>query len=123
LANLKYGDLSLERGTDVTYRFYREDGRSHITEGNRCMIVVIDGRAVDEGDFAVMLNMWSQSVAFSLPETREGFEWRRIVDTARWAEPVNNFWSAEQAVVVVSPYSVHPYSIVVLEQVRLAATE
>jgi glycogen operon protein len=118
LANLKYGDLSLERGPDVTYRFYREDAHSHIFDGNRCMIVIIDGRAVSEGDFAVLINMWSESVSFTLPKTREDYEWRRIVDTASWAEPVSNFWPLNKAEVVRSPYSVHAYSMVVLEQAR-----
>jgi glycogen operon protein len=118
LANLKYGDLSLERGVDVTYRFYREDARSLPFDGNRCMIVVIDGSAVDEGDFAVLLNMWSDPVAFTLPRSRDGFTWKRIVDTASWAEPVFNHWDPEQAEEVYSPYTVHPYSIVVLEQSR-----
>jgi glycogen operon protein len=122
LANLKYGDLSLERGADVTYRFYREDAHTHLTDGNRCMIVLIDGRSADKGDFAVLLNMWSESVAFSVPPTRDGYEWRRIVDTATWAETVYNYWPLEQAEVVTGSYSLHPYTIVVLEQAHPVAT-
>jgi len=119
LANLKYGDLSLERGNDVTYRFYREDARSPVVEGNRCIVVVIDGRAVDEGDFALLVNMWADPVAFSMPACRQGFEWRRIADTACWAESYHNFWPLEQAELVSDAYTVHPYCIVVLEQSRV----
>lgn len=119
LANLKYGDLSLERGNDVTYRFLREDARSAPFDGNRCLIVLIDGVAVNEGDFALLVNMWHESVAFKIPACRVGFEWRRIVDTAAWAEPVFNYWSLESAADVEGEYGVNAYSIVVLEQARL----
>lgn len=122
LANLKYGDLSLERGQDVTYRFYREDGRSSLHDGNRCLVVVIDGSKVGEGDFALLVNMWSEAVSFSIPPTREGFEWRRIVDTAGWAERTNNHWPLDGAEPVSGSYAVHAYAIVVLEQGRVAGS-
>lgn len=117
LANLKYGDLSLERGNDVTYRFLREDARSGLSEGNRCMIVLIDGTTVAEGDFALLVNMWSETVEFKAPPCRSGFEWRRIVDTATWAESALNFWSIDRAYAIGATYGVHAYTIVVLEQV------
>jgi len=118
LANLKYGDLSLERGDDVTYRFLREDGRSAPVDGNRCVTIVIDSGSVSEGDFALLINMWGEEVPFKLPHCRPGFEWRRIVDTAAWAEPNLNCWSLDTASVVENEYGVHGYSTVVLEQVR-----
>jgi glycogen operon protein len=120
LANLKYGDLSLERGNDVTYRFYREDSRSPVVEGNRCIVVVIDGKTVDEGDFALLVNMWREPVVFTLPFVRAGFDWRRIVDTASWAEDCANFWPLSEAAPVSGSYTVHPFTIVVLEQCRTA---
>jgi glycogen operon protein len=123
LANLKYGDLSLERGNDVTYRFLREDACSRIVEQNRCLIVMIDGATVDEGDFALLINMWTQEVSFTVPHTRQGFQWRRIVDTAAWAEPNHNFWSFEEAEAVGAQYGVGPFSVVVLEQARQTPVE
>ncbi|MGC4068133.1 MAG: hypothetical protein QM784_26495 [Polyangiaceae bacterium] len=123
LANLKYGDLSLERGNDVTYRFYREDSRSQVVDSNRCIVVVIDGKAVDEGDFALLVNMWRDPIEFTLPFVRNGFEWRRIVDTARWAEECANFWPLAEAEPVSGSYTVHPFTIVVLEQHRILASD
>jgi glycogen operon protein len=123
LANLKYGDLSLERGNDITYRFCREDGHSHVFDSNRCMAIRIDGRAVDEGDFALLVNMWTEPVRFRIPEARTGFEWRRIVDTAGWAEKNHNFWRLEKAERVAESYTVHPYTIVVLEQARVVPSK
>jgi isoamylase len=120
LANLKYGDLSLERGNDVTYRFYREDARSGLSDGNRCIIVLIDGTTVDQGDFALLVNMWSEAIEFKTPPCRAGYEWRRIVDTASWAEPPLNFWPLDEAQKVETSYTAHPYTIVVLEQAAIA---
>ncbi|HEY5961165.1 MAG TPA: alpha-amylase family glycosyl hydrolase [Polyangiaceae bacterium] len=116
LANLRYGDLSLQRGDEVTYRFVREDGRSAIGDNQRCLMMLIDGYLAGEGDFALLINMWSEAVPFQPPTCRSGHCWRRLVDTAVWAEPNYNYWRVEAAAPVPGAYSVNPFSIVVLEQ-------
>jgi glycogen operon protein len=118
LTSLSRGDLPPRRSSEVTYRFVREDGRSAVGDGNRCLMMLIDGYLPGEGDFALLINMWSESVAFQVPSTHAGYRWRRLVDTAVWAEPYCNFWRIEAAEPVSGKYSVHPFTIVVLEQAR-----
>ena len=80
--------------------------------------MLIDGATAKAGDFALLINMWHEAVTYTLPGCRPGFEWRRIVDTAAWAESTFNFWPLDAAVVVEDEYAVHAYSIVVLEQAQ-----
>jgi isoamylase len=117
LENLKYGEPNLDGDNVVCYRFMREDARSAVVEGNRCLIVLIDGSGVGHFALALLINMWTESVVFSLPPIRAGFEWRRCVDTAAWAEPEYNFWPPESAAPLRHEYGLAPYSIVVLEEV------
>ena len=56
----KYADANLNSGNDVTYKFKREDGTSDLQEGNRCAWVRIDGSAVGDNDFLVLINMWEE---------------------------------------------------------------
>jgi isoamylase len=40
----------------------------------------------------LLINMYIEGTTFSLPATSTGMEWRRIIDTAAWAEPASNCW-------------------------------
>jgi isoamylase len=99
--------------SDVPYRFVREDGHSGLCADNRCVMVLIDGHQVGERDTVLFINSWREPVSFAIPAGRV---FRRIIDTAVWAEAENNCWSREQAPVVGGAYQVHPYSTVVLEE-------
>jgi isoamylase len=111
-----YGDLELGSG-DVTYLFRREDGERPLEAWNRAVWVRIDGRALGEGDFLLLLNLFDGDVAFRVPEMDPGRRWVRIIDTASWAEPQYNHWDASQAATIVDEYCVHAWSVVVLEEI------
>jgi glycogen operon protein len=82
----RFGDFSLDHGDDVTYWFKREDGFSDLREGDRAVHWRIDGSAIGDLDFLLCVNMRHLEADFALPPARPGKSWRRIVDTAAWAE-------------------------------------
>ena len=49
------------------------------------------------------------------PAPPAGKQWKRIIDTAAWAEPSDNFWSDAAAAATTGSYDAHPWSIVVLK--------
>jgi hypothetical protein len=55
-------------------------------------------------------------VCFFVPRLSNGNAWRRVVDTAEWAEPCDNCWPLDVAESIVDPYWVHAHSLVVLVQ-------
>jgi len=113
----KYADFVLDQGNDVTYLFKKEDGQSDLNQGDRCVWLQIDGSAVKDHDFLVLINMYSKNVTFTIPTPEADKQWFRIIDTAAWAEPEYNCWSVDQAQSIVGDYSVDAFSIVVLEEV------
>lgn len=115
LRQRKYGDWLMNEGEDVTYQFKQEDGRRGLGEGNRCIWLCIDGSGVDDHDFLLLINMYSQPVTFWVP-TEEPKPYVRLIDTAAWAEPMHNCWPVESAEGIRDAYEVHPFSIVVLEE-------
>jgi glycogen operon protein len=116
LKQRRYGDLVMDSGTDVTYLFKREDGTSDLVDSNRCVWLRIDGSAVGEDDFLLLINMYSEPVTFSVPPAAQGHAWLRIIDTASWAESAFNCWSVKDAEEIRDDYHVQPFSIVVLTE-------
>jgi glycogen operon protein len=117
LRQRKYGDWLMDSGEDVTYQFKRAEGLSDIADGDRCLWLRIDGSAVKDHDFLLLINMDSHPHRFGIP-LDEGREWRRIIDTAAWAETRCNLWSLEDdAEPMMGEYEVSPWSIVVLEEI------
>ncbi len=112
LRQATYGDGGYG-GSGVSYLFARPDG-SAPQPGDRALRVCIDGSGIGASDLLVLINMWDHPVDFALME-RDSGEWRRIVDTAAWAEPHANCWELADADVVGGGYAAHPWSIVVLE--------
>jgi len=47
---------------------------------------------IDDGIFLVLINTDAWDVAFDIWHPGDGFAWRRIIDTAPWAEKYQNFW-------------------------------
>jgi glycogen operon protein len=76
----------------------------------------IDGSAIGERDFLLCVNMDHAEAAFTLPPPPDGGAWRRLVDTAAWAEPFGNAWMFERADRMGAEYVVHPYSVVVFQE-------
>lgn len=103
----------------VPYRFRRPDLLAPPIEGDRALSVAIDGSAVGGSDYLVCLNMWTERVDFALPRIpasrRPSAGWRRLIDTAPWAEARGNCWPEPQADVVPEHYVVEPWSIAVLK--------
>jgi len=115
LRQRKYGDWLMDSGEDVTYQFRRPDGYSGLEPGDRCVWLQIDGSAVGDHDFLLMINMDSHRHGFAVPAA-DGLQWVRIIDTAEWAEPNCNYWREAEADVIAGDYEVAPWAVVVLEQ-------
>lgn len=113
LQQRQYADLVMNSGGDVTYQFKRADGQTDLREDDRCIWLRIDGSEVQDHDFLLLINMYSAPISFNLPAG----QWRRIIDTATWAEKRHNIWSLDEADLIQSDYGVNPFSIVVLEEV------
>ncbi|HOU90572.1 MAG TPA: hypothetical protein PLU22_05970 [Polyangiaceae bacterium] len=114
-----FGDLSATSVGEVTFLFTGADGRSPVEPGDRALEWLIDGSAVGEDDFLLLVNMHHELRELRVPAAGGGREWRRIVDTARWAEPEGNAWDEAAAAVIApeSSYGVHPYCVTVLHAV------
>lgn len=95
-------------GDDVSYLFRTPSGEGSPQEGDRALRVLIDGPGEA---FCAMINMAGDAVAFEVPGYEGDVQWRRIADTAAWAEPECNCWpegsgQALDGEVVVAPWSV-----------------
>jgi isoamylase len=112
----RFADFSLDAGDDVTYWFKREDGFSDLSEGDRAVHWRIDGSAIGDTDFLLCVNMRHLETEFTLPQTRPGKLWRRIIDTAAWAEFHGNCWTLPEAELMGRSYRAHPYSVLVLQE-------
>jgi len=101
----------------VSYTFKKENGTDNLENWNRCVWVRIDGSSVGDHDFLVFVNMWTETVPYIVPPAESGKKWVRIIDTASWAEPYNNFWDVSSAQEITTSYGVNGWSVVVLEEV------
>lgn len=113
-----WGDSAMNSGNDVTYMFRRPDGYSNLTGNDRCVWLRIDGSGVGDHDFLVLINMWTESVTFTIPKDSATQSWKRIVDTDQWAEGQCNCWEPAKGTPITSSYGVNPWSIVILEEVK-----
>jgi glycogen operon protein len=110
--------MVLDAGNDVTYLFKKTDGISDLTADDRCIWFLIDGSAVGDHDFLVLINMYHLPVDFRLPSPSNNYRWLRIIDTAAWAETDYNCWSVDQGTVIADNYKVNGFSIVVCEEIN-----
>jgi len=105
-------------GHDVSYLYARPDKAGPPAEGDRALAVAIDGAPVGGSEYLLLVNMADQPVTFTVGDVgappRPGGGWRRIVDTAPWAEAAGNVWAFEDATVVEGSYTAQPWSVVVL---------
>ena len=107
----------------MTYQFKRTDGETDPGEGDRCLWLRIDGSAVGDHDFLLLINMDAQPHPFRVP-AHAGRSWVRLIDTAAWAESQGNCWDASAArETILDAYAVVPWSIGVLEQVAAPSDE
>ncbi|SDB79930.1 glycogen operon protein [Raineyella antarctica] len=113
LRQRNWGDTEADNG-DVSYLFRSPDLGQGPGENARALSLGIDGSSAGGSDYLVMVNMDDRPRTFQVAPDGAGF-WRRLVDTAPWAEPVGNHWDPEAADVIhEGEYVVHPWSIAVL---------
>ena len=103
---------------NVNYLYYRPDLFEAPGPADRQLAVLINGAGIGGTDYLVMVNMHHQPADFRVPDQpdplRPGLNWRRIIDTAPWAESQFNSWAATDAEVITEHYIVEPWSIAVL---------
>jgi len=106
-------------GTNAApYRFRRPDLADAPAEGDRALAVLIGGPDAPGGEYLLAVNMWTEPLAFALPEGR----WARLVDTAPWAEAQANCWRPDDAAQYgAEGYTVEPWSCALLRAVRSSA--
>ncbi|MGC4090716.1 MAG: hypothetical protein QM756_23160 [Polyangiaceae bacterium] len=116
----KFADFELDAGDDVTFLFKRQDSESDLEGWERCLSLHIDGSAIGDHDFALLINMHGEPVEFRLPAAAEREPWLRLLDTAAWAEPSANLFDPAESPRFAgrSSYWVHPHSIAAFIQVR-----
>ncbi len=109
----KFADFELDAGDDVTYLFKREDSRTDLDGWERCISLHVDGSAIGDHDFVLLINMHTESVVFHLPAAAPREPWRRLFDTAHWAEPSANWFDPAESEPLPggAAYRVHPRSI------------
>jgi isoamylase len=115
LRQAAFADLQRGSPGDVSFLFTRPDGSSPLDANDRAIAWWIEGSAVGEDDFLLLVNMRHEPCGFSIPAPRDDRRWQRIIDTARWAEGEGNTWSLTGAEVAPgSTYGVHAYCVTVL---------
>jgi isoamylase len=82
---------------NMSIQYRKENGTSWLSDSDKCVWIRMDGSAVGDSDFIIMINSYHQTVNFTLPTAATGKEWYRIIDTAEWAEGFDNSWSLEEA--------------------------
>lgn len=111
----KYGDFNPESGNDVTMLFTAPDA-SHDLRNRKAVQWRIYGRPIGDTNFALFVNMSHDIQKFVVPRDSHGPAWVRIIDTAAWAEPVDNHWLDRADATRFEPgeeYWVQPFSVAV----------
>ncbi len=105
---------SVDPFSHLRFTFLREDGKTAIHDGLRCVMMCIHDRAASVPSVVLLINCWTSQVSYFLPRLPDGDEWCRVIDTAVWAECHDNCWPLEGAEPVFDSYWVHAHSVVVL---------
>ena len=105
----------------MTIEYHKEDGSGPPNWDARARRFTIRGQAVGGSDYVLCVNMWTSTINFTLPTPPSGKVWKRIIDTAHWAEsdnttPIGNYWPDSSAWTYNNlPYGVNAWSIVVFK--------
>lgn len=116
LRQATYGDFDPNGGGDVTMLFRGPNGACELYHSNALQWLIY-GQSVGDTDFALLVNTSTDGITFALPQ-HKGPGWRRIIDTADWAERNDNHWLDEPDPTLFtqsSDYWVSPHSVVVFE--------
>lgn len=116
MARLRRGSRALRQDSyDMSIAYSRADGRAGYDSGtDEAFRARIDGSAVDDRDYLLLVNLSYEAVRFKVEAPDEGTRWKRMADTAHWAEAQDNFWEPGQAAVIGSEYVAKACSIVLL---------
>jgi glycogen operon protein len=117
LINLRRSSRALRQADyAMAISFAKNDGSSGFdSHADRAVRIQLDGSSVGDTDYLLFVNNWTGTVTFTPPAPDAGKRWARIIDTAAWAEPNDNFWTDATAATITGTYDVHPWSIVVLK--------
>ncbi|HET9622396.1 MAG TPA: hypothetical protein VFP84_13580 [Kofleriaceae bacterium] len=119
LINLRRSSPALRQGSyTMGISFTKNDGSAGFdSHFDRAVRIQLDGSAIGDTDYALFVNNFTGDIAFTVPTPDAGKHWVRIIDTASWAEPNDNFWVDSAAATITGSYSVHAWSVVVLKAV------
>lgn len=120
MLKLKASEPALNQDNyNVGYDFKKEDGKSTLVDGDRCVWLHIDGSSVSGGsDYLIFMNMYTSEVSYTIPTAATGKKWVRLVDTQSYFETDFNCWDEKSATTVSSSYGVTPWSVVILKEVE-----
>ena len=121
IANLRKNSVALRQDNyNMAIYLKKEDGVSTLASTDKCVWVRLDGSAVGDKDYLVMINSHSADVNFKIPAADATKKWVRIVDTATWAEANDNVWPVttgwSPAATADYWYGVKARSIVVMQE-------
>lgn len=116
ISRLRRASRALRQGDyKMGIAYSRADGREgYDSRVDAAFRVRIDGSAVHDRDFLILVNLSYEAVRFEVETPDEGTSWKRIIDTAYWAEEANNAWTIDEATVIGSDYEAKACSIVLL---------
>jgi glycogen operon protein len=119
LINLRRGARALRQADyAMAISFARNDGSAGFdSHSDRAVRIQLDGSSVGDADYLLYVNNWTATVTFTPPAPDAGKRWVRIIDTAAWAEPHDNFWSDAEADAIAGTYDVHAWSIAVFKAI------
>lgn len=87
-------------------------------DGAQSEVAMIDGEfaayPLKDHDLLIMVNGHHLDVTFAVPAAPAGKTWRRVIDTATWAESHGNFWPAKKREPIAGDYGAKARSVVVL---------
>jgi glycogen operon protein len=116
LARLRKGSRALRQGSyRMGIAFSRPDGREgYDSRADLAFRVRIDGSSVGDRDFLLLVNLSYEAVRFAVELPDAGTLWKRLVDTAYWAEAEDNAWTIPDALPIGGEYEAKACSIVLL---------
>lgn len=112
----QYGDFNPNAGHDVTMCFVAPDGSPALWHPSAVQWQIY-GLSVNDTNFVLLVNMSQSDVAFTIPADTSRRPWRRLIDTAAWAETHDNYWSPPAALLFTSgeTYTVPALSVAVFD--------
>ncbi|MCX7025312.1 MAG: isoamylase [Spirochaetes bacterium] len=117
MIRLRASSRALRQGNyDMGMAYSKPDGHAdYESREDIAFMLRIDGSAVGDRDYLVLVNMSYDERRFLLGVPDRGTVWKRLADTAYWAESVSdNAWPVEAAATIEGDYVVKACSIVLL---------